>query len=451
MQSLLNVQLNTGLSNTGMRQLASTLNKATETRLVEPFFQQKFAAVGKSLNDFFQLSVVNISAEKGKAEEKRTIIHCKNLEDLTNKVLLSREYGSNHFVKLGIDGGGSFLKMSLAVIKVTDEDDETRSPQQKSLRLLTSSSARDTGVKRQLIVAIAENVSETYENVKLMMNIIQLNDVSFCISCDLKMANIICGIQSHSSKHPCCWCNIDSDNLSECGTSRSFGSIKERFEAYVAAGSDTKSAKDFDNVIHPPLIKMDDSTLILDVIPPMELHLLLGIVNHLFKNLSELWPGAKEWPTLLHIQLQPYHGGHFAGNECHKLLQNLDILQRMAEKACAYQAFGFIETLRHFKEVVTSCFGTTLQENYKETIQKFKTSFLFLPISVTPKVHAVFYHVSEFVEKHQTSLGIFSEQATEAMHSRFKVHWERYKRIPTHPEYGKQLFNCVVDYNSKHL
>ncbi|XP_065673024.1 uncharacterized protein LOC136090361 [Hydra vulgaris] len=53
MQSLLNVQLNTGLSNTGMRQLASTLSKATETRLVEPFFQQKFAAVGKSLNDFF--------------------------------------------------------------------------------------------------------------------------------------------------------------------------------------------------------------------------------------------------------------------------------------------------------------------------------------------------------------------------------------------------------------
>jgi hypothetical protein len=67
MQSLLNVQLNTGLSNTGMQQLASTLNKATETRLVEPFFQQKFAAAGKLLKNFFQLSVVNILTEKGKA------------------------------------------------------------------------------------------------------------------------------------------------------------------------------------------------------------------------------------------------------------------------------------------------------------------------------------------------------------------------------------------------
>ncbi len=341
--------------------------------------------------------------------------------------------------------------MSLAVIKVADDSDDTSSPQPKSLRLLTSSNARDTGVKSQLIVAIAENVPETYENVQELLNLIQFKDVSFCISCDLKMANIICGIQSHSSKHPCCWCNIDSDNLSECGTSRSFGSMKEKLEAFVAAGSDTKSAKNFDNVIHPPLINMADSVLILDVIPPMELHLLLGIVNHLFKNLSELWPGAKEWPTLLHIQLQPYHGGHFAGNECHKLLQNIDILQRLAEKACAYQALGFIETLRNFRDVVNACFGSALQRDFKEKIEKFRTSYLFLPITVTPKVHAVFYHVAEFVEKHQTSLGIFSEQATEALHSKFKVHWERYKRIPDHPDYGKQLLNCIVDYNSKHL
>ena len=91
--------------------------------------------------------------------------------------------------------------------------------------------------------------------------------------------------------------------------------------------------KDFDNKIHPPLINMVDLRLILHIITPIELHLLLGIVNHLFKNLSELWPGAKQWPALLHIQLQPYHGGPFAGNECHKLLQNVDILQRLAEKA----------------------------------------------------------------------------------------------------------------------
>ena len=69
------------------------------------------------------------------------------------------------------------------------------------------------------------SVSITNENVKALMNIIQVNDVAFYISCDLKMANIIYGIQFHSSKHPCCWCDIDSDNLSECGSLRSFGAV----------------------------------------------------------------------------------------------------------------------------------------------------------------------------------------------------------------------------------
>ena len=77
---------------------------------------------------------------------------------------------------------------------------------------------------------------------------------------------------------------------------------------------------------------MDNSVLVLDTIPPIELHILLGIVNYFFKNISDLWPGAKEWPAELHIKLQSYHGGHFKGNDCHKLLKNIDILQRIAKK-----------------------------------------------------------------------------------------------------------------------
>ena len=69
------------------------------------------------------------------------------------------------------------------------------------------------------------------------MNIIQVNDVTFYISCDLKMANIICEIQFHSSKHLCCWGDIDSGNLSECGSLISFGTLKERYAEFVTNGS----------------------------------------------------------------------------------------------------------------------------------------------------------------------------------------------------------------------
>ena len=33
-------------------------------------------------------------------------------------------------------------------------------------------------------------------------------DVPFFIACDMKFANIICGIQFRSSKHPLCWSDV---------------------------------------------------------------------------------------------------------------------------------------------------------------------------------------------------------------------------------------------------
>ena len=61
-----------------MRKLASTLNKATGTQLVEKGFNQNFNAGEKTLQDFFQHSVVNFAATKGKTEEQKHVIHYKN-------------------------------------------------------------------------------------------------------------------------------------------------------------------------------------------------------------------------------------------------------------------------------------------------------------------------------------------------------------------------------------
>ena len=41
--------------------------------------------------------------------------------------------------------------------------------------------------------------------------------------------------------------------------------------------------KDFSNVIESSLTIADPETLVIDVHPPPELHLLIGVVNHLIK------------------------------------------------------------------------------------------------------------------------------------------------------------------------
>ena len=97
----------------------------------------------------------------------------------------------------------------------------------------------------------------------------------------------------------------------------------------------------------------------------MKLHLLLGVVNHLIKTFCDLRPKAKEWHSSLHIPFQPFHGGHFNGNDYMKLLRGVTKLQLLSEKENFAQAHCFTQTLTLFKDVVTSCFGQNLDPDYK--------------------------------------------------------------------------------------
>ena len=68
------------------------------------------------------------------------------------------------------------------------------------------------------------------------------------------------------------------------------------------------------NVIHECLLDGDPETLVLYIVPPPELHLLMGVVNHLLEIIrihmmslnreSELW----DWMDTKGISRRGYHG-----------------------------------------------------------------------------------------------------------------------------------------------
>ena len=73
--------------------------------------------------------------------------------------------------------------------------------------------------------------------------------------------------------------------------------------SYFDAQVDKSKAKDNGNVVHLPLTNIqDDTTLVLHIVPPPELHLLLGLVNTLFDEMSKVWPGSEEWLNGCHVQ-----------------------------------------------------------------------------------------------------------------------------------------------------
>ena len=50
-----------------------------------------------------------------------------------------------------------------------------------------------------------------------------------------------------------------------------------------------------------PLTDHPNQTYVFYLILPMELHLMLGVVNHLLKAIREIWPKANGWPRVLYI------------------------------------------------------------------------------------------------------------------------------------------------------
>lgn len=240
-------------------------------------------------------------------------------------------------VRVGIDGGGGFLKICLSVFPMTREAEK--------------SSFKDSGVKRLFILAIAADIQENYENMtKLWYGLkLHLIETPFTIATDLKLCNILLGLMAHGSSHPCCWCTAAKGHLLQCGETRTLSNLSDSFLSWTKDGSRLQRAKQFDNVIHPPLIRnVDEMTPMLEIIPPPELHLLTGPVNTLYKSLAEKWgDGCEQWINECNVMREAMHGGCFTGNSSRKLLSKVDTLQRM----CPITCLPYVTAFRSFEKV----------------------------------------------------------------------------------------------------
>ena len=111
----------------------------------------------------------------------------------------------------------------------------------------------------------------------------------------------------------------------------------------------------------------------------------------------------------------------------------------------------YADCLNSFNDVRKSCFGKTLDPDYQCKIDDFKSKFLALNLSVTPKIHSVFRHLPEFLEPYKSGLSRFSEQALESVHHEYNEIWRRYKVSPMSPVYDIKLLQSVTCFNSSNV
>ena len=119
-----------------------------------------------------------------------------------------------------------------------------------------------------------------------MLSLIKNFDkIKYFICSDLKLINIICGINSCGANHPFPYCEVDRLQLFNGNANKiTIGNIKYSASAFKKAGSNQKDAKWYDNCIFEPIIPGNDNTCILDICAPPELHLMQGIVKHIYDN-----------------------------------------------------------------------------------------------------------------------------------------------------------------------
>ena len=67
----------------------------------------------------------------------------------------------------------------------------------------------------------------------------------------------------------------------------SFGDLKSDHQRHLAL--EEKNEKLFNSTVNPSILEEDDSVWVIDKVPIPELHLLLGVVNHLFWDKGHLF------------------------------------------------------------------------------------------------------------------------------------------------------------------
>ena len=94
-------------------------------------------------------------------------------------------------------------------------------------------------------------IQELYSNVKQCIWALKLESLSFVVASDLKMANIVAGIQSHGALHPCCYYEARSGDWVPAPL-RTLGSIGQNYMSWRTAGQKIADGKLYKNCTNHP-------------------------------------------------------------------------------------------------------------------------------------------------------------------------------------------------------
>ena len=339
----------------------------------------------------------------------RPFVYCCDITGFVSALAELRGFSvSDLSLKVGLDGGKGHLKMILTMYEPDRVLDNkvARSRVTREAGIGSGESYSLLGRKKVMILAIAPDTPENYTNLQMFYDMVRINKLEYKQTGDFKALNLLLGLMSCSSQYGCCYCEAkrSSDEWSDGGARlRSADSLCENADNFKKlGGGDRSKAKNIStNSVENPIVfdsEDDGSTPVLLKCPPPALHLKLSL-NNILMDLNKVWPPILEWLSHMHIILEPYHGGRtLEGNDCSKVLRNLEKLEEILPGDFS----AFMDTLKAFRDIVDTCFGFSLDPNFKQVCAKFSSQFKKLHdefnLSMPNKIHVIADHVMEFCD-----------------------------------------------------
>ena len=328
-------------------------------RVVETGFQDKITAKNKALDDFTVVEKTVFTNTKGELVERWGAFVYDASDFLFSVADKRDELVEDLIAVVGIDKGTKeWLKVVLLLIPKGPDGRDRNGPRGQKY----------SGVNKVFNLAAVPDIPENNNNIRIILNRINFWGIACWVAVDHKMKNILCGIQSHSCTFPCVVCLADKDSLDTIGELRTVASLGISFEEYVAAGSVKKDAPKFHSVTEQPLLfetleeVKSSLLLVLDVLPPSELHHCLRFVNHIYKFMKNFHDGTqswenivKEWAKVSLSKRELYHGGEFEGNQCRSLLEHLSFFEDASGNPKILLMAPFLVTLKEFNKIWKKC------------------------------------------------------------------------------------------------
>ena len=192
------VQRNCNLSNEKIYQIGSVLRSSLGRKSVESNLKDHMQAEGKKLEDFFKVEYLTFERtnENGEIYETEVpTVLCSDLNKFVTYIKNEREMTYATENRVGIDGGGGFVKICLNIVKKPKEAKEkTGQSPGTPVSIGPLSKYLNSGVKKLFILALVPCIPERYDNMKTLIQKLGLSNLDFHVASDLKLDNICAGI-----------------------------------------------------------------------------------------------------------------------------------------------------------------------------------------------------------------------------------------------------------------